>query len=100
MAMRRSAICLALAAVAALAITAAGCGFGRADDTGRPIPGHSWGWVCPNGDAPDGEAGCMSADGATNADAIIDAGVPADGPAAAEMQSPAKHLQRHSPLLQ
>jgi len=76
--MRRSAICLALAA---LAITAAGCGFGRADDTGRPIPGHYWGWVCPNGDAPQGDAGCPPADtGTDRADAAgaPDGGAPAD----------------------
>ena len=77
--MRRSVICLLLVTAAVVAITAAGCGFGRADDTGLPIPGHYWGWVCPNGDAPDGDAGCPSADGGTSdaVDAIIDAGVPA-----------------------
>jgi hypothetical protein len=58
--MRRSVIYLLLATAAS---AAAGCGFGRADDTGRPIPGQYWGWVCPNGDAPDGDAGCPSADG-------------------------------------
>ena len=82
--MRRSVTCLLLLATAVAGITAAGCGFGRADDTGRPIPGQYWGWVCPSGDAPDGDAGCPSTDGGpggSNADAIIDAGVPADGPA-------------------
>ena len=37
--MRRPVTCLLLMALAAVGvtITAAGCGFGRADDTGRPI---------------------------------------------------------------
>jgi hypothetical protein len=78
--MRRSVICLLLA-TAASAAAAAGCGFGRADDTGRPIPGQYWGWVCPNGDAPDGDAGCPVADGGTGG-ADVDGGAPADGPAA------------------
>jgi len=60
--------------LAAAATAAAGCGFGRADDTGRPIPGQYWGWVCPSGDAPIGDAGCRSADGGASA--------PADGPPA------------------
>jgi hypothetical protein len=64
------------------AALAAGCGFGRADDTGLPIPGQYWGWVCPSGDAPDGDAGCPSADGGAS-DANGDAGAPADGPPAA-----------------
>ena len=76
--MRRSVICLLLATAAS---AAAGCGFGRADDTGRPIPGQYWGWVCPNGDAPDGDAGCPPADGGAG-DAREDAGRPADGPPA------------------
>jgi hypothetical protein len=75
--MRRSVIWLLLATAAA--ITAAGCGFGRADDTGSPIPGQYWGWVCPNGDAPVGDAGCPSADGGAS-DATGDAGALADGP--------------------
>ena len=65
--MRRSMICmLLLLATAALTITTGGCGFGRADDTGRPIPGQHWRWVCPSGDAPDGDAGCPSADASTD----------------------------------
>jgi hypothetical protein len=59
-AMRRSVIWLLLATAAGL--TALGCGFGRADDTGVPIPGQYWGWVCPGGGAPDGDAGCKSPD--------------------------------------
>jgi hypothetical protein len=77
--MRRSVTCLLLLATAAatVAITAAGCGFGRSDDTGLPIPGQYWGWACPSGDAPDGDAGCPAADGGAR-----DGGAPADGPAA------------------
>ena len=76
--MRRFIPCLFLAAAAT---AAAGCGFGRADDTGWPIPGLYWGWVCPSGDAPDRDAGCPSADGGAD-DANGDAGAPADGPSA------------------
>ena len=65
--------------VATVPIAVAGCGFGRADDTGLPIPGQYWGWVCPSGDAPDGDAGCPSADSDAS-DATADAGAPADGP--------------------
>ena len=73
--MRRSVISLLLLAAAAITLagTTAGCGFGRADDTGLPIPGQYWGWVCPSGDRPDGDAGCPSADGGTSADAATDA---------------------------
>jgi outer membrane lipopolysaccharide assembly protein LptE/RlpB len=60
--MRRLVIWLLLASAT---VAAAGCGFGRADDTGLPIPGQYWGWVCPSGDAPDGDAGCPSPDGGT-----------------------------------
>ena len=82
--MPRSVTCLLLLAVAAatVALTTAGCGFGRADDTGLPIPGQDWGWVCPSGDAPDGDAGCPSADagpaanGGPSADAGIDDALP------------------------
>jgi hypothetical protein len=81
--MRRSTISLLLLATAAAtaAITAAGCGFGRADDTGLPVPGHHWGWVCPSGDAPDGDAGCPSAEAGAS-DAPGDGGTLADGPPA------------------
>jgi hypothetical protein len=67
--MRRSFIRLLLLVVTAVtaAIAGAGCGFGRADDTGLPIPGQYWGWVCPSGDAP-GDAGCPSADSGTFGD--------------------------------
>jgi hypothetical protein len=34
-----------------LAAVAVGCGFGRADDTGRPIPGNYWGWTTPDAGA-------------------------------------------------
>ena len=75
--MRRSLISLLLLATAAatVAITAVGCGFGRADDTGRPIPGRYWGWVCPGGETPDGDAGCPSGD----AGRVADGALPADG---------------------
>jgi hypothetical protein len=77
MAMRRSRIYLLLLATAVT--TAVGCGFGRADDTGLPIPGQYWGWVCPSGDRPDGDAGCPSADGGTSPDsgAFYDGGADA-----------------------
>jgi hypothetical protein len=77
--MRRSIISLFLLATiaATAAITTAGCGFGRADDTGLPVPGHYWGWVCPSGDAPHADAGCPAADGGAR-----DGAAPADGPAA------------------
>ncbi len=75
--MRRSLVRLLLVTVA---VTAAGCGFGRADDTGVPIPGRYWGWVCPTGGAPDGDAGCPSADAGAS-DAASDAGSPGDGAA-------------------
>ena len=75
--MRRSlnSLLLLATAAAAVAITALGCGFGRADDTGLPIPGQYWGWVCPNGETPDGDAGCPFAD----AGRVADGGLPADG---------------------
>ena len=77
--MRRSVTCLLLLATAATAaITAAGCGFGRADDTGPAIPGQYWGWVCPSGDAPDGDAGCPLVDGSA-IEGHGDAGAAADG---------------------
>ena len=76
--MRRLGTCLLLLAMAAAtgAITAAGCGFGRADDTGQPIPGQYWGWGCPNGDAPDGDAGCPSTDGGPAGDGGMDDALP------------------------
>ena len=36
----------------------ASCGFGVADDTGKPIPGNTWKWACPDGGAPAPDAGC------------------------------------------
>ena len=53
----------------------AGCGFGGADDTGRPIPADYWRWRCPDGGAPAPDAGCVAggADAATS-DAAGDAG--------------------------
>jgi hypothetical protein len=75
--MRRSFICLLLLATAAVTVatTAVGCGFGRADDTGLPIPGQHWGWVCPSGETP-GDAGCPSADSGAFGDGrpSVDAG--------------------------
>ncbi|HLK90433.1 MAG TPA: hypothetical protein VKZ18_11095 [Polyangia bacterium] len=65
MTMRRALAALLLAA----SIAAAGCGFGLADDTGKPIPGQYWPWVCADGAAPSGDAGC----------APPDARVPVDG---------------------
>jgi hypothetical protein len=53
---------LALAVAAASAAAALGCGFGRADDSGKPIPGQYWGWACPDGGAPDPNTGCRATD--------------------------------------
>jgi hypothetical protein len=61
---RRFVLALALGATAAA--TAIGCGFGRANDTGKPIPGQYWGWACADGGAPDGPGGCVGADAAVN----------------------------------
>jgi hypothetical protein len=37
----------------------ASCGFGFADDTGKPIPSPDyWGWMCADGSQPDPDAGC------------------------------------------
>jgi hypothetical protein len=58
-------------------VTAAGCGFGLADDTGKPIPGQYWRWVCADGNPPQGDAGCLPVDAAAS---DADAGVPSDGP--------------------
>jgi len=78
--MRRSLISVLLLATtaAAVAISAVGCGFGRADDTGLPIPGQYWGWICPGGEAPVGDAGCPSADAGRDADAGPSADAGAD----------------------
>ena len=65
---------VALALLAALAGALVGCGFGRADDTGRPIPGPSWGWICPDGTTP-GDAGCPPADAGTDGTTNLDASV-------------------------
>jgi hypothetical protein len=88
--MRRSLISVLLLATtaAAVAISAVGCGFGRADDTGLPISGQSWGWVCPSGDAPAGDAGCLSRD----AGPVDDAGPSADG--GADGALPSSELRR------
>ena len=79
--MRREPNCLLLLATATVAVaitvavTAVGCGFGRADDTGLPIPGQYSGWVCPTGETPVSDAGCPAAD----AGRVADGGLPADG---------------------
>ncbi len=55
----------------ALLGTVPACGSGLAGDTGQPIPGQWWPWVCPDGGlAPD--AGCLppcpgNGDGGTDA---------------------------------
>jgi hypothetical protein len=69
--MRRLVTILVVTALAGAAVE--GCGFGLADDTGRPIPGQYWGWVCASGEPPDGDAGCPPTD------AGADAGVGTDG---------------------
>jgi hypothetical protein len=60
MTMRRSLLALTLAAP--LAALPVGCGFGRADDSGKPIPGPHWGWACPDGAATNADAGCPPTD--------------------------------------
>ena len=60
----------ALALLLLAASAAVGCGFGLADDTGKPVPGQYWPWVCADGGAP-GDAGCGPADAGP--------GPPADG---------------------
>ncbi|HVY40678.1 MAG TPA: hypothetical protein VHM31_22220 [Polyangia bacterium] len=45
-------------AVAASVAVSGGCGFGLADDTGKPVPSDYWKWVCPDGGAPSRDAGC------------------------------------------
>ena len=62
---------LALALAATIAAAAVGCGFGRADDSGRPIPGQYWGWACPDGGPANADAGCLPADAGAG-DAAID----------------------------
>jgi hypothetical protein len=55
-----------LAWVLLLAAAAVGaCGFGRADDTGRPIPADAWPWTCPDGGPATPDAGCPTADATT-----------------------------------
>jgi outer membrane lipopolysaccharide assembly protein LptE/RlpB len=44
--------------IAAAVGLVAGCGFGLADDTGKPIPSGYWKWVCADGGAPIPDAGC------------------------------------------
>jgi len=70
---------LALTLASPLAAAAVGCGFGRADDSGKPIPGPYWGWACPDGGAPDAAGGCPIAD--AGVDTPNDAGdARGDGP--------------------
>lgn len=47
-------------ALVLLAAVIAGCGFGLADDTGKPIPENTWGWACPDGQNPAPDAGCAA----------------------------------------
>ncbi len=57
--MSRLAAC-ALLLAAAVALTASGCGFGVADDSGKAIPADYWKWACPDGGAPAPDAGCKA----------------------------------------
>jgi hypothetical protein len=61
--MRRIVLLIFTVLVAGAAI--ASCGFQLADDTGRPIPGQYWRWVCADG-APAGDGGCASLDGSAD----------------------------------
>lgn len=68
---RAAARMLLLVASGAVAISA-GCGFGLADDTGKPAPSDYWKWACPDGGAPAPDAGCrpaVPADAGATADA-------------------------------
>jgi hypothetical protein len=56
---RRFLLALVLAAAGGAAL---GCGFGRADDSGKPIPGQYWGWACPDGGKASADGGCFAAD--------------------------------------
>jgi hypothetical protein len=58
---------LALTLAAFLAAAAIGCGFGLADDSGKPSPGQYWGWACPDGAAAHADAGCVAADASADA---------------------------------
>jgi hypothetical protein len=40
------------------AVPISGCGFGLADDTGKPLPADYWKWACPDGGAPRADGGC------------------------------------------
>ena len=56
---------------AAAVAASAGCGFGLADDTGKPVPSGYWKWRCPDGGTPAPDAGCrppVSADGGARSD--------------------------------
>lgn len=53
---------VALILAASIVPVAVGCGFGRADDSGKPIPGRYWRWACPDGGAPDAAGGCSIPD--------------------------------------
>lgn len=77
---------LAISAAAALSIFCWGCGFGLADDSGKPLPGQYWGWACADGGAPDGPGGCLGAD-ASGSDAGDAGSMPTDGAAPQSAQS-------------
>jgi len=51
-----------LAWVLLLAAAVGACGFGRADDTGKPIPADAWPWTCPDGGPATPDAGCLAPD--------------------------------------
>lgn len=65
---RAAAWMLLLAAAGGLAI-ATGCGFGLADDTGKPVPSDYWKWACADGGAPAPDAGCRPTVPADGSDA-------------------------------
>ncbi len=62
--MLRLLACLGL--LTGLALAALGCGFGLADDTGKPIPSDYWKWTCPDGGRPAPDAGCPRQDAGGN----------------------------------
>jgi hypothetical protein len=61
--MRRIVFMLGLMVVAGAAIVS--CGFELANDTGKPIPGQYWPWVCADG-GPAGDGGCPAGDGSAD----------------------------------
>ena len=56
---RRLPFVLLLATILSLPVGAAGCGFGIGDDSGQPVPGQWWPWVCADGGGAVPDGGCL-----------------------------------------